>query len=146
MTDPTAHQIEHLLRLQDAHEQRLRVLVVQAAQTGRSTPAEAIVEVREIQNKILSLAGEIGKLQTSATQAEHREHVAVNTSDLSDVSLQLSSSTEIIRKWQQTTLEQLINWFDSDKLARGQRQRTTTLFYCAVLIMLAIDILVRFWK
>jgi len=124
----------------------LRVLVVQAAQSGRSTPAEIIVEVREIQTQILSLAAQIGKLQTNATQAEHREYTAQNTADLSDVSLQLSSSTEIIRKWQQTTLEQLINWFDTDKESRQQRQRLTTIFYFTVVIMLAVDILVRFWK
>lgn len=146
MIDRTEDQIHHLLELQDAHEQRLRILLVQNAQRGSGAPAETLIEVRSIQTTILQLAVQIGKLQTSATQAEHREFTATNTNDLSDVSLQLSSSTDLIRKIQQTTLEQLVQWFDENSQLRESRQRMTTIFYFTVVIMLAIDILIRFWK
>lgn len=145
MLDRTSNQIADLLERQEAHEHRLRVLMLQAAQRGTSTPAEIIVEVRNIQMEVLSIAQQITKLQLSASKAEQRQHIADSTSDLADVSLQLSSSTETIRKFQQIMLQQLIDWFDSDSSARERRQRITNWFYVAVLVMLAIDIALRFF-
>lgn len=146
MEDRTASQLRFLLQQQDAHEQRLRVLQIQSAQQGIQTPAAIVVEARHIQEEVYSISLQISKLQISHTNADYRQYMAENTSNLADVSLQLSSSTDTIRRTQQTMFTQLIQWFDLDKDAREKRQRTTTAFYIAILVMLAIDIVIRFWK
>lgn len=146
MIDRTAEQINDLLERQDAHEQRLRVLMLQSAKFGRSTPAEIQTEVREIQTEVLNIALQISKLQINANKAEHRQIIATNTEDLADVSLQISSSTDAIRRFQQTILAQLVDWTDGDKNERARRQRITNIFYLTVVVMLAIDILVRLFR
>lgn len=146
MLDRTDEQIADLLERQEAHEARLRVLMLQKAKLGSNAPPEVIIEVREIQREVLQLATQITKLQLNASKAEQRQHIADQTHDLSDVSLQLSSSTETIRRFQQDMFIELLRWFDADTDARKRRQRMTTLFYCSVVIMLAIDILIRWYK
>jgi hypothetical protein len=139
----TQHQIADLLERQEAHERRLSILLLQAAQSGRSTAAEITVEVREIQVEVLEIAEQITKLQIKETKSGIWQHRAESTADLADVSFQLSSATESIRKFQIYNFEQLKQWFDIDTSSRKKRQRITNAFYLSVVVMLAIDILLR---
>jgi hypothetical protein len=146
MIDRTATQIADLIERQEAHEARLRVLMLQAAQRGSNTPPEIIVEVRSIQQEVLQIATQITKLQIHASKADQRQYIAEGTHDLADVSLQLSSSTETIRRFQQDMFVQLLRFFDSDTESRRRRQRITNWFYASVLVMLAIDIGIRLFR
>lgn len=62
MDGETQRQIAELEVLRTAHRDRLQVLEIQAARSGRSTPPEVTTEIAEIKSKLTPIDASIFKL------------------------------------------------------------------------------------
>lgn len=62
MDDETQRQIAELEEQRSAHRDRLQVLEVQAARTGRNAPPEVVMEIHDIKARLVPIDAAIFKL------------------------------------------------------------------------------------
>ncbi len=143
MDPDTREQINELAALRDAHEQRLRVLVLQAAKTGMATEPSKLIEIQEIEQKITQITATLAELQAGEARALERKIRAANTNDLHDISAQLFDFSQGIDRNLRRLFELLLVFQDRDSARRRQREHIVNLFYITIAVLVFVDILLR---
>ena len=67
-------QLHHLELLYQTHEKRLRMLELKEAAKGQDTPAEILMEIRELREKLCALQKEIAITRDKLTQTDRIPH------------------------------------------------------------------------
>ncbi len=143
MDPDTREQINELAALRDAHERRLRVLVLQAAKTGIQTDASRLIEIQEIEQEITKITTTLAELQAGEARAIERKIRAANTNDLHDISVQLFDFSQGIDRNLRRLFELLLVFQDRDSARRQRREHIVNLFYITIAVLVFVDILLR---
>lgn len=143
LDEETSNQINELATLRDEHETRLRHLLRQQANLGRSTPVEINIEIEAIQVKVGRITGDIGRLQIGASQRSQLATRAGAVNNLTDISTQIGDTSTAILHGIHTLIALLLQAQDSDAPQRKKRQRLTLAFYVVISLLVAADVLAR---
>ncbi len=143
MDPETQQQLRDLAELRDTHEKRLRILLLQAAYTGRQTPPHALLEIGEIQEQITQITATMAKLQIAESRRVEQVALAASVTDLGDISMQISEIGSNLSRELRHLFELSLLHQDVDTVQRRRRQRWTNIFYITITALVIVDILVR---
>ena len=143
LDEDTSNQINELATLRDEHETRLKHLLRQQANLGRSTPVEVNIEIEAIQVKVGRITGDIGLLQIGASKQSQQAARASVPTDLADISTQIGHSTVTTLHAIHTLISLLLQEQDADAPQRARRQRITTAFYIVISLLVLADLIAR---
>ena len=145
-SEETEQQLHDLEQLRNEHQQRLQVLLIQQAQQGYSTPAHIITEIGKIERQIEQLNTTFKRLVTQQARTLEREQRATNTTELADLSRQITDATDDIKAAISGVFVQFQNYLDRDLPQRQQRQREVTIYrvvQISLLILIVILLVLR---
>lgn len=143
LDENTNTQIRELATLRDAHETRLRHLLRQQANLGRSAPVEIGIEIEAIQASVARIAGDIGLLQIGASQRAQQAARVGATKDLRDISKQIAEGDMANLHGIHSLVALILQSQDSDQAKREQRQRITITFYAVITGLVLVDLVLR---
>lgn len=143
----------NLVELTNAHEDRLTVLRLQAAQYGRSTPAEIKTEIASIERELIEIADRIARNERLETKWLSRIQQPA-TASAGDLDPQIANQVaavgryvvdlqESVSRESGAIIRLLSRSGDEDAAERRRRQRMTNLFYVVITLLVLTDILLR---